>query len=113
VIGVDACFLRGRYKGQLMVNVGRDANNSIDPMSIVVVEAETKDNWTWFLEALISDIGTTPAQEWFLISNRQKVNILLFCTIHLSYLHEIMFGIFYLTTCAGPNTKPQTDLSYS
>jgi hypothetical protein len=27
VIGVDTCFLKGRYKGMLMVAVGRDANN--------------------------------------------------------------------------------------
>ncbi|XP_059446413.1 uncharacterized protein LOC132177958 [Corylus avellana] len=35
VIGVDACFSKGRYKGQLMTAVGRDANNSMYPLSIV------------------------------------------------------------------------------
>jgi hypothetical protein len=78
VIGVDACFLKGRYKGMLMAAVGRDANNSMYPLSIAVVEAETKDSWVWFLEALLSDLGPAPPQGWSFISDRQKVNILVF-----------------------------------
>ena len=44
VIGIDACFLKGMYRGQLMVAVGRDANNSMYPLSIAVIEAETKES---------------------------------------------------------------------
>ncbi|CAL5202431.1 unnamed protein product [Lathyrus oleraceus] len=41
LIGLDACFLKGDYDGQLMVVVGRDGNNQIFPVAYVVVEAET------------------------------------------------------------------------
>jgi hypothetical protein len=78
VIGVDACFLKGTYKGMLMAAVGRDANNSMYPLSIAVVKAETKDSWVWFLEALLSDLGPAPPQGWSFISDRQKVNIIVF-----------------------------------
>jgi hypothetical protein len=78
MIGADACFLKGRYKGMLTATVGRDANNSMYPLSIAVVEAETKDSWTWFLEALVSNLGPAPPQGWTFISDRQKVNILIF-----------------------------------
>jgi hypothetical protein len=78
VIGVDACFLKGRYKGMLMAAIGRDANNSMYPLSIAVVEAKTKDSWIWFLEAFISNLGPGPPQGWSFISDRQKVNILVF-----------------------------------
>jgi hypothetical protein len=44
VIGVDACFFKGRYKSMLMAIVGRDANNSMYPLSIAIVEAEIKDS---------------------------------------------------------------------
>ena len=44
VIDVDAYFLKGRYKGQLMAAIGRDANNSMYPLSTAVVEVETKDS---------------------------------------------------------------------
>jgi len=69
VIGLDACFLKGVYKGQLMAVVGRDANNNMYPISIAVVEAETKDSWTWFLDALLGDLGHSP-HGWTFISDR-------------------------------------------
>ncbi|XP_059434845.1 uncharacterized protein LOC132167826 [Corylus avellana] len=52
VVGLDACFLKGTYKGQLMSAVGRDANNNMYPIAMAVVEAETKDSWTWILALL-------------------------------------------------------------
>jgi hypothetical protein len=86
VIGIDACFLKGMYMGQLMAVVGRDANNSMYPLSIAVVEAETKENGTWFLEALVFDLGPTPPQGWTFISDRQKVSIFIFCILHLTFI---------------------------
>ncbi|XP_058783216.1 uncharacterized protein LOC131657882 [Vicia villosa] len=44
IIGLDACFLKGDYGGQLMSAVGRDGNNQIYPIAYAVVEAETKDS---------------------------------------------------------------------
>jgi hypothetical protein len=39
IVGVDACFLKGHYKRQLMAVVGRDANNNMYPIAMAVVEA--------------------------------------------------------------------------
>ncbi|XP_062161919.1 uncharacterized protein LOC133868944 [Alnus glutinosa] len=36
VIGLDGCFLKGPYKGILLVAVGRDANNNMYPIAIAV-----------------------------------------------------------------------------
>ncbi|XP_059461917.1 uncharacterized protein LOC132190910 [Corylus avellana] len=58
VIGVDGCFLKGPFKGQLLSAVGRDGNYNMYPIAFAVVEAETKDSWIWFLETLVSDLGT-------------------------------------------------------
>jgi hypothetical protein len=71
VVGLDACFLKRMYKGQFISAVGRDANNMY-PIAMVVVEAETKDCWTWFLEALVTDLGPTEHGFTF-VSDRQKV----------------------------------------
>jgi hypothetical protein len=46
VIGVDGCFLKGRCGGQLLAAVGRDPNDNIYPIAMVVVEGETKDSWS-------------------------------------------------------------------
>jgi len=40
-----------------MTAIGRDANNNMYPISLVVVEAETKDSCTQFLEPLLVDLG--------------------------------------------------------
>jgi hypothetical protein len=72
VVGLDACFLKGMYKGQFMSAVGRDANNNMYPIAMAVVEAETKDYWTWFLEALVTDLDPTEHGFTF-VSDRQKV----------------------------------------
>nr|KAJ0215757.1 hypothetical protein LSAT_V11C300124960 [Lactuca sativa] len=50
VIGLDGCFLKGQYKGELITAIGRDANNQVHPTSWVVVDIENK-KWSWFFEA--------------------------------------------------------------
>ncbi|XP_017434428.1 uncharacterized protein LOC108341245 [Vigna angularis] len=56
IIGLDGCFLKGKYGGELLTAVGRDGNEQILPIAYVV-EVENKDLWTWFLELLIADLG--------------------------------------------------------
>jgi hypothetical protein len=73
VIGVDGCFLKGRYGGQLLVAVGRDSNDNIYPIAMAVVEAEMKDSWSWFLETLVADLDPNGSIGWTFISDRQKV----------------------------------------
>ena len=57
IIGLDACHLKIKTGGQLMCAVGRDLNYEYFPFTYAVVEAETKDTWTWFLNLLLTDIG--------------------------------------------------------
>jgi len=57
IIGLDDCFLKGKYKGELLSVVGRDSNDQLLPLAYAVVEVENKETWTWFLELLIGDLG--------------------------------------------------------
>ncbi|XP_035546580.1 uncharacterized protein LOC118348629 [Juglans regia] len=72
LIGLDGCFLKGPFKGQLLCAVGRDANDNMYPIAMAIVEAELKDSWGWFIETLISDLGQQPEGGWTFISDRQK-----------------------------------------
>jgi hypothetical protein len=93
VIGVDGCFLKGHFKGQLLAAVGRDPNDNIYPIAIAVVEAETKDSWSWFLDTLIRDLGPPRSGGWTFISDRQKV-----CSSCISFSKScIIFTNFLLT----------------
>jgi len=74
VIGLDGCFLKGYYGGQLLAAVGRDPNDQMLPIAFAVVEGETKESWKWFLELLIDDLGGTKlCKTYTFISDQQKV----------------------------------------
>lgn len=44
MIGLDGCFLKWQFKGQLLAIVGRDGNNNIYPIAFAVIEVETKNS---------------------------------------------------------------------
>jgi len=70
-IGVDGCHLKTQYGGQLLIAVGRDANDQYYPLAFGIVEVENKKSWRWFLTLLLDDIGTE--KRWVFISDQQKV----------------------------------------
>jgi hypothetical protein len=53
--------------------VGRDGNGNLFPIAMAVVEAETKDSWTWFLMELTEDIKAQEKMKSSWISDRHKV----------------------------------------
>ena len=73
IIGLDGCHLKGVYGGQLLSAVGRDGNDNLFPIAMAVVEAETKDSWTWFLMELTEDIKAQEKMKSSCISDRHKV----------------------------------------
>ncbi|RDY11272.1 hypothetical protein CR513_04098, partial [Mucuna pruriens] len=56
-IGVDGCHLKTKYGDQMLIVVGRDANDQYFPLAFVVVETKTKESWIWFLTLLLENIG--------------------------------------------------------
>ncbi|XP_010451471.1 PREDICTED: uncharacterized protein LOC104733601 [Camelina sativa] len=72
LIGMDGCFLKNKVKGQLLVALGRDANNGIYPIAWGVVKVENTDNWTWFMKHLKTDLGLNDGDGFILVSDRQK-----------------------------------------
>ncbi|KAH1215927.1 hypothetical protein GmHk_13G036969 [Glycine max] len=53
LIGLDGCFLKGEYRGQLLTAIGKDGNNQMLPIAYAVVEAETinqEKNWVFIFD---------------------------------------------------------------
>ncbi|XP_057432753.1 uncharacterized protein LOC130725552 [Lotus japonicus] len=72
LIGLDGCFLKGVYGGQLLSAVGKDGNNQMFPIAFAIVEAETRDSWEWFVALLLEDLNLVKQQRWAFISDQQK-----------------------------------------
>ena len=68
IIGLDAYHLKAKLGGQLITVVARDPNEEYFPLAYAIVEAETKDSWTWFINLLHADIGQNT--RWTFISNQ-------------------------------------------
>ncbi|RYQ90914.1 hypothetical protein Ahy_B09g096851 isoform C [Arachis hypogaea] len=75
MIGLDGCFIKTPYGGQLLTAIGWDPNDQILPIAYAVVEAETKDSWIWFLLNLCDDLGVDKIRWCTFMSDQQKVTL--------------------------------------
>ena len=62
-IGSDACHLKGVYGGQLLTAVRINPNNETWMLASAVVEMETRESWTWFIDLLAKDVDIVNSHE--------------------------------------------------
>ncbi|KAJ9566366.1 hypothetical protein OSB04_002332 [Centaurea solstitialis] len=73
ILGLDGAFMKGPFPGQVLTAVGMDSNNGTYPLAYAIVEAETKQSWSWFLECLSDDLNLVANSNFTFIFDRQKV----------------------------------------
>nr|GFA19642.1 transposase, mutator type [Tanacetum cinerariifolium] len=61
---------KGPWPGQRLTTIGVDANNKIYPVAYVIVKAERKASWCWFLNLLRVDLGIEANFHYTFISDR-------------------------------------------
>lgn len=84
LIGLDGCFLKERIKGQLLVALGRDANNAIYPIAWAVVKVENNENWQWFMQKLKVDLDLKDGDNYIAVSDRSPVSFLFFFLVEIT-----------------------------
>ncbi|CAN1826646.1 hypothetical protein LINPERHAP1_LOCUS31646 [Linum perenne] len=52
VIQVDGTFLKGKYKGMLLIAAVVDDNRQIMSLAFAIVESENTRSWSWFIQCL-------------------------------------------------------------
>ncbi|XP_059301891.1 uncharacterized protein LOC132053805 [Lycium ferocissimum] len=72
IIGFDGCFLKGACKGELLVVVGKNGNQQMFPIAWAVIDNESKESWTWFIQNLINDLGLGIGDGITVMSDMQK-----------------------------------------
>ena len=76
IICIDGCHIKNRFGGVMLTAVGIDPNDCIYPIAIAIVEVEDTNSWKWFLNTLKEDLGIENTRPWTLMSDRQKVILL-------------------------------------
>ncbi|XP_076940767.1 uncharacterized protein LOC143610083 [Bidens hawaiensis] len=71
ILGLDGCFMKGKYPGQILTAVGTDGNNCLYHVALAIVEAECTDSWKWFLN-ILGHLDLPHDANFTFISNRQK-----------------------------------------
>ncbi|WOG82738.1 hypothetical protein DCAR_0101906 [Daucus carota subsp. sativus] len=55
---LDSVTLNSKYQGTLLTATAADGNDGVFPVAFAVVDAETNDNWHWFLVQLKNALST-------------------------------------------------------
>ncbi|KAF9600937.1 hypothetical protein IFM89_014064 [Coptis chinensis] len=71
VIGLDGCFLKGKYESYVLSVIGLDAMNGLFPLGIYICRGKDKCTWNDFLKNLKPHLNKHPEKLTF-ISDRQK-----------------------------------------
>ncbi|GKB47396.1 mutator type transposase [Tanacetum coccineum] len=75
LLGLDGCFMKGSFPGQLLSAIGVDLNHGTYPLTYALVKAETISSWTWFMTCLRDDLELSRKSNFTFISDRQKIEI--------------------------------------
>ncbi|KAH1203673.1 hypothetical protein GmHk_17G049849 [Glycine max] len=72
LVGLDGCFLKGEFGGQLLTAVGKDGNSQMFPIAYGIVESKNYSSCKWFIDQLIVDLDGIQEGSWAFISDQQK-----------------------------------------
>ncbi|KAF6142864.1 hypothetical protein GIB67_002728 [Kingdonia uniflora] len=94
IIGLDGCFLKGKYGGQCLSIVGLDENNGLFHIAIYLCRSECLATWKTFMGLLAPYLTLHPSKLTF-ISDRQKGLVDAVAQVFHHQNHRFCFRHFY------------------
>ncbi|KAL7214473.1 hypothetical protein ACSBR1_026811 [Camellia fascicularis] len=70
---LDGTFLKGRFKGVLLVATAKDGNQGLFPLAYAIVDSENNTNWGWFLQHLANVV---PSDRTFTFVSDRNVGLI-------------------------------------
>ncbi|KAF6151695.1 hypothetical protein GIB67_001978 [Kingdonia uniflora] len=90
IVGLDGCFLKGKYGGQCLEIVSLDGSNGLFPVAFYLYRSECTETWTTFLEMLAPFLTMHPSKLTF-NSDGQKGLVESVSQIFLQQNHRFCF----------------------
>ncbi|CAN6922149.1 unnamed protein product [Brassica oleracea] len=72
LVFLDSIPLKAKYQGTLLAATSVDGDDEVFPLAFAVVDAESEDNWEWFLLQLRTAISTFAACPITFVADRLK-----------------------------------------
>lgn len=74
LLELDKAHLKGKYLGTLLCAAAVDADDSLFPLAVAVVDVESDENWMWFMSELrkLLGVNTESMPRLTILSERQK-----------------------------------------
>ncbi|TKY61311.1 zinc finger SWIM domain-containing protein 3 [Spatholobus suberectus] len=74
LLELDRAHLKGKYLGTLLCAAAVDADDALFPLAIAVVDAESDENWMWFMSELrkLLGVNTDSMPRLTILSERQR-----------------------------------------
>ncbi|XP_022147768.1 uncharacterized protein LOC111016623 [Momordica charantia] len=96
VLVIDGAHLKGKYKGVILIASSVDGNNQIYPVAFGIVDKESDNSWTWFLDQVKSAIGEVDGLV-FVSDRHQAINNSVANVFpnaeHVSCMHHIKMNL--------------------
>ncbi|CAH9124769.1 unnamed protein product [Cuscuta epithymum] len=60
LVGLDGCFLKGKYRGVCLTAISMDGNNGLFPLAVFICIKEDGENWDRFLALIAPELKKHP-----------------------------------------------------
>lgn len=94
LVKLDRCHVKGLIPRQNLIASKIDPSNQIFLMAYAIVETKSKDNWNWFIDLLMSDLGVVNSMVRHSSLTSKRYEFICYKLIRNGFMYKIMTAYF-------------------